>query len=172
MPEELVKLLARHPAGHADAFDEFQFLDGRGDCGVMESADSGDDQPELGMLAAHLGEGAEQRHQPFVRMRGGGTENVGLDGGILPFAGDLEELRIGRIRHDADLRRIQPVEVQQVGTGGLGGGHEDARAVRRGPQAEAPEGQVERAEVLRVALVLQVVKRGDLGTAAGAGRGR
>ena len=134
-----------------------------------KAVDAADDQAIFGMVFTEDGEGAQQAVEVFMRMEGrdGEQETLGSTArGEIEEAGSTPE---GMVRSfDAG----QAVPAHEI----VGASRRRSATTMRGDygapeEEEIPEREVEPAEVFGVALVLQVVKDGDLAAAADERRG-
>src|SRR5947209_6456603 len=121
----------------------------------MEAAHTGYYQPELRPLAPEDLEGPQQPLQVFVRMECGDTEDIRWRSGPAP---QTEEFRIDAVMDDCNAGLRQPVNGLKVMSRGFRHGHQPRRTVGRRVKEDAPEGELEPAEILRVTLMLQVVE--------------
>ena len=158
---EIVEILARNPAGKLDAAGESQRLAQ----GVQVPAVKKPWMPHTirrnsGWRSRKIGEGAQQAVQVLVRVQRGDGEQEGLGlRGARRARRNAGRRRRESARTLAGGRRYQRT---QIGARGVGIGQDQARDVRGPEEEELPERQIEPAEVLGVAFVLQVVEDGDL----------
>ena len=161
---EVEQILARNPAGKIHRAGQAQRIAQFVQRAAREAVQAARHQPELRPAAVEFRECAQQAVQVLVRMEGRDRQQKWL-GRAAPADG--EKLRAHAVRRYPHFRIRQAVAAPQVRRGGAGNRQDQPRNMRRPEQEEIPEGTVEPAEVLRVALVLEVVEHGDLRAGAG-----
>src|SRR5471032_218653 len=165
---EVQKRFARNPARKIHGIAEAERIAKGQKLVGEETVDAAHHQAEFGMREAEFGEGPQQAVEVLVRMQRGDGEQKRL-GTAAP--GEAEEDRFDAQRDYLEFRIGKTVTSPQIGGGGFGIGQNAARDMRRTEQEKLPEREIEPAKVFGMALVLEVVKDGDLRAGTENGRG-